>query len=257
MSPSGQLQTAWPSSQCCALVVVYSSDRKTRHLVAVLPDQLVHGAERPRSPHRRRHPAPGASPGRRGGHRGVLRAGLPLVPGQDLSRGPDRRRGQRLGRCDRAGARRGAHRRGRDRPEAPGDRPRAPSQPALLRSARHAVRQRWPRLPAQQRQEVRPDHLRPARLADAGQPAVEHPARVVPVHRRGVPQRPRPPQRRRDLRPLQLLPRRVAGEQAGHDARGRVRSRAAGQRVRRAQGRAGRRSAGRVAARRRAARASG
>ena len=67
------------------------------------------------------------------------------------------------------------------------------SKPALFRLACHSVRQRRAGVPAHHRREIRPRDLRPARFADAGQPAVEHPARVVPVHGRGIRKRPRPP----------------------------------------------------------------
>ena len=113
--------------------------------------------------------------------------------------------------------------------------------PTVRRPARHAVHQRRPGLPAQHGQEVRPDRLRPARLADAGQPAVLRAPRVVPVHRAGVPVGQGPPDAQRRLRALQLLPRRLAGGEAGQHAPGRVRQPAARQHLQLPRGGAGQR----------------
>ena len=75
-------------------------------------------------------------------------------------------------------------------------------------------------------QEVRPDPLRAARLADAGQRRLADPARVVPVHRPGDRGGPRAPQARRRVRDVQLLPRGLADRPAGRHRRRRLRAHA-------------------------------
>ena len=113
---------------------------------------------------------------------------------------------------------------------------RLPPRPPVPGSAGHPLHQRRPRLPAQHRQEVRPGHLRPARLADPGQLDRQHPARVIPVHPAVVRVGPRSPVARRRVRRLQLLPRQLADLEDRHDAHRRVRQPADHAVVRRVQG---------------------
>ena len=85
------------------------------------------------------------------------------------------------------------HRRRRDRP---GHRPaRAPVPPraAVLRSARDRPRRRRALVPAQEHRQVRPDHLRAARLADADVAVLELAPGELPVHRGVVQRSARPP----------------------------------------------------------------
>ena len=133
---------------------------------------------------RQRHPAPGAPPGRR----------APKEPFYDQVYDwfPDRTYDEVLivgagsGTDVAIALANGAEprRRGRDRPGDPAARHRVPSRttrtttrasPAIENDGRAFLRGTD--------KQVRPGHLRPARLADARQHDGEHPARVVPVHR--------------------------------------------------------------------------
>ena len=190
----GRRLSLWTLVNVGALAVVVlararpHAGQPERDLVALLPHRLVRRSDGPQAPHRRRHPAPGAPPGR---------------PARTSSRSTSRSTtGSRTGQFDEVlivGAGSGSdvaialstgrrpHRRGRDRPAAPADRPRGAPRPAVFDDPRVTPhRQRRPRIPAHHRQEIRPGHLRAARLADAGQPAGRRAARVVPVHRAGV-----------------------------------------------------------------------
>ena len=110
-----------------------------------------------------------------------------------------------------------------------------PDQP-VPGSAGHAHHQRRSCVPARHGQTLRPDHLRPARLADPGEQRRERAPGELPVHRAGVRVDPRPPRRRRRVRALQLLPRGLAGGQAREDAPGRIRARATAAHVRPGEG---------------------
>ena len=145
---------------------------------------------------RRRHPPPDHAHLVRGGGERPPRPDLPLVPGSDVRQRPDHRRGQRLRHRARGRQARRPRRRGRDRPGARQDRPRVPPRGRLHRPAGHGQHQRRPRVPPRDRQEVRPDRLRPDRLADARHVDRQRPARVVPVHRAGAPERAGPPDAR-------------------------------------------------------------
>ena len=125
----------------------------------------------------------------------VLRAGVPLVPGSDIRPGSHRRRRQRDGCRRGARAWRGPHRCRRDRPGDPGHRGPRPPRPPLRRPPGHANRRRRSRVPPAQRRPLRPRGVRPSRLAHPGEHVGEPAARVVPVHRRGVPRGPRSPGR--------------------------------------------------------------
>ena len=76
-------------------------------------------------------------------------------------------------------------------------------------------RQRRTGVPPQGHRPVRPRRLRPAGLADPRQHDGQPPARVVPVHERGVRRRPRSPGAGRHVRHVQLLPPAVARRQLG------------------------------------------
>ena len=115
------------------------------------------------------------------------------------------------------------HRRRRHRPADHADRRRAQPRPALPGPAGDPARQRRAGVPDGHRQEVRPDPLRAARLADARQRRLADPARVVPVHRPGDRGGPRPPQAGRRVRDVQLLPRGLADRPAGRHRRRRLR----------------------------------
>ena len=67
---------------------------------------------------------------------------------------------------------------------------------------------RRPRVPGADRRDVRPDPVRAARLADAGQRPGLAAAGELPVHARGDGDGARPPHARRRVRDVQLLPRR-------------------------------------------------
>ena len=151
---------------------------------------------------------------------------------------------------------RGPHRRRRDRPEAAPDRRAAAPQSALQRPARYALRERRPCLPAHDRQQVRPDRLRSARLLDTRQSAVIGPARIVPVHDPGLPGRARSPGSGRRFRPLQLLPRPLARDQALEHAPDIVWHGAAAAHLQQRRGGDGRRSPRGLTAQRSAARRS-
>ena len=221
-------------------------------MVRLLPDQHVQGRQRRAVRQRQRHSAPGAPP--RGCAEGaVLRPALQVVPGSEVSGGPDRRRRLRHGRGDGARERRGPRRCGRDRQGDPEAGHRLPPRPPVPGSAGHALRERRPGVPARHGQEVRPRDLRAARLADARQHDREHPARVVPVHPAGVRVRARPPEPEWRVRALQLLPRGVADLEDRVDARHDVRQPADRPAVRREEGHLRRRPVDRRAARRPAA----
>ena len=187
-----------------------------RRLVALLPAARVPGRRRQRA-RRERRAAPGDA-ARRPVEGLVLRADLPLVPGSPLRAGPHRGRRQRHRHRAPAVARRGLHRRGRDRPGHPGDRRPRPSRPAVLGPAGPSLRRRRPGVRAQRDRHVRPGHLRAAGFAHAREHVGEPAPRVVPVHEPGVRERARPPGPGRDLRPVQLLPRAVAGPEDGRHA---------------------------------------
>ena len=95
---------------------------------------------------------------------------------------------------------------------------------AVLRPARDGPRRRRARVHPQEHRQVRPDHLRPARLADADLAVFESAAGELPVHRGSVPGSARAPDPRRGDGPLQLLPRRLADPKARGHAPGRLRS---------------------------------
>ena len=86
----------------------------------------------------------------------------------------------------RAGVRRQAHRRRRDRSGDPEDRPRRSPGSPVPGSARQRAHRRRPQLPARGRRAVRPDHLCARRLARAAQRLQQHPARELHVHARGL-----------------------------------------------------------------------
>ena len=92
-----------------------------------------------------------------------------------------------------------------------------PDRP-VRRPARHANRERRPRVPAADRQEVRPHHLRAAGLAHPRERTVGGPTRELPVHEGGDGGRPRPSEPRRRLLDVQLLSRAVAPGSAGRRA---------------------------------------
>ncbi|MGC3955437.1 MAG: hypothetical protein QM804_14515 [Propionicimonas sp.] len=83
---------------------------------------------------------------------------------------------------------------------------------------------------------VRPDPVRAAGFAGAGQRRLADPAGVVPVHRRGDGLRPGAPQPGWGVRDVQLLPRAVADRPAGRDRRGGLRARPLRRPVRRRAG---------------------
>ena len=177
---------------------------------------------------RQRHPAPAGRARRR-----PAAVGAPVRPavragGRDAAgRRADRRRGHRHRRGDRAVQGRHARRRRRDRPASccrlgARQHPDQPYQDPRV----HHPRQRRPRLPGAHRQEVRPDPVRAARLADPGGRRQLAAAGELPVHRAGHAGRPRPPQARRRLLDVQLLPRELAGRPARRDRAERVRPRA-------------------------------
>ena len=127
----------------------------------------------------------------------VLRPALPLVPGQDVPDVLIVGAGSGHGRRDRAGARRGPRRCRRDRSGHPEARraTSTPTSPTRTRASRRYENDGRAFLRGTDKKYDLVD-LRPARLADPRQLDGEHPARVIPVHRPGLPVRPRPPRAR-------------------------------------------------------------
>ena len=167
-------------------------------LVALLPDRHVHGPAGVRRDQRQRHPAPGALAGRSGRSEPFYEQIYHWFPDRTYDNVLIVGAGS-AARTSRSRSRTGAghidaveidpaiqrDRRPRRTPTDPYHDPRVTR-----------IDERRPRLPAPHRQAIRPRHLRPARLADPGQHVGEPPARVVPVHGRGVRERARPPARR-------------------------------------------------------------
>ena len=217
-------------------------DGPGHQLVAVLQDHDQ--GRRPRQPRLRRHlgqrhpaPADGAGAVEARAGRAAVRHAVPADQGQLPRRRAHRGRRLGLGRRHRAVQGRHPHRRRRHRPADHGDRRRAQPRPGLPEPAGDPARQRRSRVPDRHRQEVRPDPLRAARLADARQRRLADPPRVVPVHRPGDRGGPRPPQAGRCVRDVQLLPRGVADRPAGRHRLRRLRPHAVRGHLRRRPGR--------------------
>ena len=118
---------------------------------------------------------------------------------------PDRRGRHRQRRRGRAVRGRAARGRGGDRPGADQARPqRAPQSPVRQPPGDHAQHRR-PGLPAEHHAEVQPDPVRPARLADRGQRAVQPAAGELPAHPAVGPGGPGAPGSRRHHGHVQLL----------------------------------------------------
>ena len=120
---------------------------------------------------------------------------------------------QRRRRRPRQGSR--PRRRRRDRPATPADRAeqRHPDQP-VRRPAGGDAHQRRPGVPGADRHALRPDPVRAARLADPRHRSVVAAAGELPVHAGGDRGGARPPDARRRVRHVQLLPRGLAGRPA-------------------------------------------
>ena len=114
----------------------------------------------------------------------------------------------------------------RDRPADPPARSPAQPRPRLPGPPGDDPRERRPGLPGEHRHQVRPDPLRLPGLARSRQRCLADPARVVPVHRGGAALGPRPPQARRRLRDVQLLPRELADRPPRRHRRGCLRAHA-------------------------------
>ena len=84
----------------------------------------------------------------------LLRLPVSSHPGQPAGRGAHRRGRLRQRRRPRSRPRRGACRRGRDRPGPPGVRSRAPSEPAVSGPAGPCSRGGWPSVPRAERSEI-------------------------------------------------------------------------------------------------------
>ena len=82
---------------------------------------------------------------------------------------------------------------------------------------------RRPSVPGDHRHQVRPDPVRAAGLAGAGHRGLADPVGELPVHRTGADRRPGPPDARRRVLDVQLLPRGLADRPAGRHRAGRVR----------------------------------
>ena len=104
---------------------------------------------------REREPTPiHLDPGGSGEGTALLRLPVSSHPGQPAGRGAHRRGRLRQRRRPRSRPRRGACRRGRDRPGPPGVRSRAPPEPAVSGPAGPCSRGGWPRVPRAERSEV-------------------------------------------------------------------------------------------------------
>ena len=159
-----------------------------RHLVAVLQDHRQPGRAR----HGRRgeqHLSPVDGAGRAEGI--LLPVAVQRLRRHVRGRADPRRR---LGHRRRRGAapRRQARRCGRDRSGDHPPRPRAPSGPSVLRSARHRHQRRRAAFPADDDEEVRPGRVRADRFADDAVELLGRAARELHVHRGVVPRRARP-----------------------------------------------------------------
>ena len=137
---------------------------------------------------------------------------------------PDRRRRHGDGRGDRPRAGRRARRRGRDRPAAPADRRRACTRnsPTTTRgsASTSTTAGRFSSAPTSKYDLILfalPDSL----TLVSGQSVAA--ARELPLHARGDGGGTRPPQARRRLRHVQLLPRGLADRSPGRNARRGVR----------------------------------
>src|ERR1051326_4503472 len=175
------------------------------------------GAER-----QRERPPGHAAVGRKGT---VLPRAVRVVRRRAVPARADHWRWQRLGYGNRPEVWPGRpHRRGENRPGYRPPRRAVPPRAALLRPAGDGPRRRWAVVPAQEHRSVRPDHLRPARLADADLAILEFAPGELPVHGAVLPGGAPAPDLRRGDRSLQLLSRGLAHPQAVGHARTGVRT---------------------------------
>ena len=145
----------------------------------------------------------------------AVRHAVPAAPEGHPRPRAGRRRRVRIRRRHRAQQGRPSRRRRGDRPAHPAAGPAAQPRPCLPGPPRHHPRQRRPGLPPGHPPEVRPDPVRAARLPGPGQRGVADPAGELPVHPAGAGVGALPPDGRRRVRDVQLLPRELADRPAG------------------------------------------
>ena len=172
-----------------SLVLVHTQANHGRHLVAVLPHRLVHRSrQRPRAPHRRRHPAPGAPPGRRGRTEQFYDQVYRWFPERTFDDVLIVGAGSGSDVALALAQRRRPHRRGRDRPaassrSAASDTPTSPYDDP--RVTPHTSTTAAPSCAPRDKKYDLVIFALPDSLTLVSQ-QVERPARVVPVHRAGV-----------------------------------------------------------------------